>query len=239
VCFDPFPFPDTRDDALKQQVRDAAEKLDTLRKDVLERHPDLTLTKVYTVLERLRAIEGSGGALGEEDRDIAERGCVGLIRQYHDQIDAAVAEAYGWGDLIESSPSQGSGRLVWVSGADEVMLERLLTLNKERVAEEARGKVSWLRPEFQMPGYIAPPEQVAMPLPEAEKTAGEVLEWPAKLPEQVVAVASIVEKAGRPVAANDVARAFRGKRAGTVAPVLDALSGMGRLRKLQDGRYAA
>jgi hypothetical protein len=239
VCFDPFPFPDTKNDALKQQVRDAAEKLDTLRKDVLARHPDLTLTNVYTVLERLRAMERSGGALGEKDRDVGERGCAGLIRQYHDQIDAAVAEAYGWGDLIESSPMQGPGPLVWVSGADELMLERLLTLNKERIAEEARGKVRWLRPEFQMPGYIAPPEQVAMPLPEAEKTAGDVLEWPAKLPEQVVAVASIVEKAGRPVAANDVARAFRGKRAGTVAPVLDALSGMGRLRKLQDGRYAA
>ena len=77
-----------------------------------------------------------------------------------------------------------------------------------------------------------------MPLPEMEKVA-EVFEWPSKLPEQVVAVAAIVERAGRPVAANDVARAFKGKRVGSVTPVLDALSGMGRLRKLQDGRYAA
>lgn len=41
------------------------------------------------------------------------------------------------------------------------------------------------------------------------------------------------------IAANDVAKAFKGKRAGTVLPVLDTLAGMGRLRKLDDGRYAA
>ena len=240
-CFDPFPFPETSDEALKERIRDAAEKLDALRKEVVERHPDLTLTKLYNVLDALRAAEGSGGTLSEKDRDIAERGCVSLIRQYHDEIDAAVAEAYGWADLIEGKDgaSTSSGRTSWISEADEIILERLVALNKERATEEARGNVRWLRPEFQAPGYVAPQEQVAMPLPEVEKVGAEVLEWPAKLPEQVVAVASIVERAGRPVAANDVARAFKGKRAGTVAPVLDALSGMGRLRKLNDGRYAA
>jgi hypothetical protein len=99
--------------------------------------------------------------------------------------------------------------------------------------------VRWLRPEYQAPGYVAPAEQATLALPEEEKATAEVIEWPAKLPEQVVAVAGIVERAGKPVAANDVARAFKGKRAGTVTPVLDALAGMGRLRKLEDGRFAA
>jgi hypothetical protein len=66
-----------------------------------------------------------------------------------------------------------------------------------------------------------------------------LLEWPGALPEQVVAVASVVARSGKSVAANDVARAFKGKRAATVTPVLDALAGMGRVRKLEDGRYAA
>jgi hypothetical protein len=239
-CFEPFPFPDAQDEALKQRIRDSAEKLDALRREVVERNPDLTLTKLYNVLEALRSADASGETLTEKERDIAERGCVSLIRHYHDEIDAAVAEAYGWTDLLEQSGgiSKSSGRPVWMSGADDLILERLVALNKERAAEEARGKVRWLRPEFQIAGYVAPPEQVAMPLPEMEKVA-EVFEWPSKLPEQVVAVAAIVERAGRPVAANDVARAFKGKRAGSVTPVLDALSGMGRLRKLQDGRYAA
>jgi hypothetical protein len=266
-CFDPFPFPDTSDEALKQRIRDAAEKLDALRKQVLERHPDLTLTKLYNVLEALRAAEGSGGVLGDKERDVAERGCVSLIRQYHDEIDAAVAEAYGWGDLVplmqgpstasrspspadageENAPSpshsaEPSGSLPPPQrgeGLDELILERLVALNRERAAEEAKGKVRWLRPEYQAPGYVAPAEQATLALAEEERPTAEILEWPSKLPEQVVAVAGIVERAGRPIAANDVARAFKGKRAGTVAPVLDALAGMGRLRKLGDGRFAA
>jgi hypothetical protein len=171
----------------------------------------------------LRVAERARTVLSPRERDIAERGCVSLIRQYHDEIDTAVAEAYGWpADL-----------------PDEEVLERLVALNKDRTEEEARGKVRWLCPEFQAPGYVAPAEQIAVPLPEAAKPMAEVLEWPGKLPDQVVAVAGVVARSGRPVAAGDVARAFKGRRAPTVLPVLDALAGMGRVRKLEDGRYAA
>jgi hypothetical protein len=222
VCFDPFPFPDTADESLKSQIRDAAEKLDALRKDVLARHDDLTLTKLYNVLEALRAAEKAGTVLSDKDRDIAERGCVSLIRQYHDTIDGLVADAYGWPRDL----------------SDEEILERLVALNKERAAEEATGKVRWLRPDFQAPGYKAPAEQVSLALPEEVRTA-EIIPWPATLSDQVVAVAQVVERAARPIAANDVARAFQGKNAKGLLPVLDALAGMGRLRKLEDGRYAA
>jgi hypothetical protein len=40
-------------------------------------------------------------------------------------------------------------------------------------------------------------------------------------------------------AKRDAARAFKGKRAATVRPVLDALTGIGMARRLKDGRYAA
>lgn len=222
VTFDPFPFPDTSDESLKSQIRDAAEKLDALRKDVLARHDDLTLTKLYNVLEALRVAEKAGTVLSDKDRDIAERGCVTLIRQYHDTIDGLVADAYGWPRDL----------------SDEEILERLVALNKERAAEEAQGKVRWLRPDFQAPGYKAPAEQAALALPEEVRTA-EIIPWPATLSDQVVAVAQVVERAARPIAANDVARAFQGKNAKGLLPVLDALAGMGRLRKLEDGRYAA
>jgi hypothetical protein len=210
-------------EALKDRIREAAEKLDALRKEVLARHEDLTLTKLYNVLEALRAAEKTGTILFDKDRDIATRGCVSLLRQYHDTIDAAVAEAYGWpADL-----------------SNEEILERLVALNKERAAEEAKGIVRWLRPEFQAPGYAAPKEQKTLALPEAAKPSADILEWPTALPEQFTAVAAVVDRAARPIAANDVARAFKGKRATSVAPVLDTLAGMGRLRKLEDGRYAA
>ena len=73
----------------------------------------------------------------------------------------------------------------------------------------------------------------------AEKA--KVLErvWPNALPDQVVAVASVVTRSNKPLSAQDVSRLFKGKRAATVTPVLDALAGMGMVRKLEDGRYAA
>lgn len=241
VCFDPFAFPGTFDEALKTAIRKSAEDLDSLRKAVLARHGDLTITELYNVLDALRAAEAAGTLLSDKDRDVAERGCVSLFRQYHDAIDVGVAEAYGWGDLIiqeKDRPSTSSGRTVWVAGADELILERLVALNKERAAEEARGIVRWLRPEYQQAGYVAPIVQKSLDLP-AEAKGADILPWPASLPEQVVAVAGVVERAGRPVDAGAVAKAFKGKRASTVTPVLDALAGMGRLRKLEDGRFAA
>ena len=217
-CFGKFPFPATDDEALKARIREAAEALDGLRKQVLERHEDLTLTRLYNTLEALRTAEAAGGALSEAERDIAERGCVSLIREHHDTIDAGVAEAYGWEDLLKekSSPSTGSGRTEWVEGADEAILERLVALNAERAAEEKAGLVRWLRPEFQAPDYVPPAEQTDLDYGEAAVPVTEALAWPAALPEQVVAVAGVVERAAVPVAANDVARAFQGKRAASV-----------------------
>ncbi|MDK2757610.1 MAG: hypothetical protein KYX66_12840 [Blastomonas fulva] len=53
-CFDPFPFPAEVGEPLKDKIRTEAEALDALRKRVLESHEDLTLTKLYNVLEALR-----------------------------------------------------------------------------------------------------------------------------------------------------------------------------------------
>ncbi|MEG3147367.1 hypothetical protein U1839_22160 [Sphingomonas sp. RT2P30] len=66
-----------------------------------------------------------------------------------------------------------------------------------------------------------------------------VIAWPTTLPEQVSAVQSVLASAPAPMAPHDIARAFKGKRAATVRPVLDALAGIGLARRLADGRYAA
>lgn len=218
-CFDPFPFPADVPEPLKDKIRAEAEALDALRKRALAEHEDLTLTKLYNVLEALR----EGRALTEAERDMHDRGLVTLIRQHHDAIDALVAEAYGWpADL-----------------SDEEILTLLVALNKERAAEEARGLVRWLRPEFQAPDYSAPVTQtldlgeIAAVLPD------NVIPWPGSLPEQVSAVQQVLTAATTPLAPADVARAFKGKRAATVRPVLDALAGIGMARRLKDGRYAA
>jgi len=57
-----------------------------------------------------------------KDKNISEQGLIGILRDLHDQIDTAVADAYGWpADL-----------------SDEDILFRLVALNKERADEEAR-----------------------------------------------------------------------------------------------------
>ena len=223
-CFDTFPFPADVPEPLKDRIRVEAEALDALRKRVLAEHDDLTLTRLYNVLEALKA----GRALGEAERDIHDRGLVSLIRQHHDAIDALVAQAYGWADE-------------WNRGdlSDEAILTRLVALNHERAAEEARGLIRWLRPEYQAPDY-APPVTQSLDLGEAMAALPDtVIPWPGTLPEQVSAVQGILAASAAPLAPQDVARAFKGKRAATVRPVLDALTGIGMARRLQDGRYAA
>lgn len=119
------------------------------------------------------------------------------------------------------------------------MATRLVALNKERAAEEAKGLIRSLRPEYQAPDYTVPITQgldfgdMAAPLPD------NVIPWPDRLPEQVSAVQAVLVSAGTPLAAQDIARAFKGKRTATVRSVLDARAGIGMARRLSDGRYAA
>ena len=47
---------------------------------------------MYGVLEKLRANERVEG----KDREIFDQGLIGILRDLYHQIDAAVAEAYGW-----------------------------------------------------------------------------------------------------------------------------------------------
>ena len=64
---------------------------------------------------------------------------VGILKDLHDQIDAAVAEAYGWPATL----------------SDDEYLHRLVDLNRERAAEEARGLVRWLSADYQNPQGLA------------------------------------------------------------------------------------
>jgi len=224
TTFIPFPFPAEVPDILKARIRAEAEALDALRKRVLAEHSDLTMTKLYNVLEALRAAR----PLTAPERDIHDRGLVTLIRQHHDAIDAGVADAYGWGD------EHRAGTL-----DDETILTRLVALNKERAAEEARGLIRYLRPDFQDPGYRAPVSDTLDLGEAAVVPVSNVIPWPISLPDQVGAVQAILAAAVQPLGAQDIARTFKGKRAASVRPVLDALASLGMARRLNDGRYAA
>jgi hypothetical protein len=95
VCFETFPFPALEDGPLKQRIRDLGERLDAHRKARQAAHPGLTLTGMYNVLEKLRAEE----PLNDKEKKIHDDGLVTILKQIHDDLDAAVFEAYGWSDL--------------------------------------------------------------------------------------------------------------------------------------------
>ena len=78
---------------------------------------------------------------GEQSADIAR------LRALHEEMDQAVAAAYGWSDLAGSSGSQlGHGfhatkqgeRYTLSEPARRTVLDRLLALNHQRHAEEVK-----------------------------------------------------------------------------------------------------
>ena len=91
ACFEKFPFP-AATDAQQARIRALAEQLDAHRKRQQAQHPKLALTDMYNVLEKLRA----GEPLSAKDKAVHEQGLVSVLRELHDELDAAVCDAYGW-----------------------------------------------------------------------------------------------------------------------------------------------
>ncbi len=232
-------------------IRNLAEQLDAHRKRQQAAHPDLTLTGMYNVLEKLR----SGDALTAKERTIHEQALVSVLRQLHDELDAAVLEAYGWSDLLPSlrvahgndSPAQGQTREDAARAFEESVLERLVALNAERAAEEARGVVRWLRPEFQNQGARPEPEQaeieteteaVGIPGESAATAKLKPRPWPKDPLDQVRAVADVLATSSTPLAVEDITARFtsRGPWKKRVEPMLDMLVALGRASE-KGGRY--
>ncbi|MFO0048924.1 MAG: hypothetical protein ACK54E_10605, partial [Pseudanabaena sp.] len=104
VCFDPFPFPDATLEQ-KEKIRQLRERLDRHRKQVQAQYPEITITGMYNLLEKLR----KGEDFTDKDREYNNKALVSTLKQIHDELDNAVLEAYGWEDLISSSPSSQVG----------------------------------------------------------------------------------------------------------------------------------
>lgn len=217
--FEPFPFPNA---TTQQHARicDLAEQLDAHRKRQQVANPTLTLTDLYNVVEKLRA----GESLTTKEQTINKMGLASVVLSLHQQIDAAVADAYGWPhDLPESE-----------------ILNRLVRLNHERAAEEAAGHIRYLRPEYQAPGQ----QQLGIDLPTtATKTSAIVTDtvkqdWPKELAQQMQAVRDTVQQAGVPLSTKQVAAFFQKTRPEKVQPLLDTLAALALLRQTPEGSYA-
>ncbi|HEX8358864.1 MAG TPA: DNA methyltransferase [Longimicrobium sp.] len=219
-CFNPFPFPTPSDD-LRQKIGELAERLDQHRKDALARDERVTMTGMYNVVEKLR----SGEALTPKEREVHQIAACGVLRDLHDELDRLVAEAYGW---------------PWPMEREEI-LERLVALHDERVAEERRGLVRWLRPEYQVPrfarGDAAPAAEASLPDATPAPAAAR-RPWPAGAVEQITALKAQVAAAS--ATADEVAASFHGAPPPLVRQYLDALVMAGEVRFDADtGRFAA
>lgn len=223
-CFGKFPFPDPCDLA-RSALRDLGEELDATRKTVQAEHPDLTLTSLYNVLEKIRA----GTPLDAKDQNVKERGRVLILKDLHDQIDRATADAYGWPHDL----------------SDEQVLERLVALNAERAAEEAAGHVRWLRPNYQIPRFAKTASKTSGALDLGDNVVAfdrSLPVFPKDKSEQPLAIRAVLERSGRAMDAIEIARAFKagGKRIEPrVIQALYTLVRYGWITPLSDGRFAA
>jgi hypothetical protein len=259
-CFETFPFPqeDTGlTPTLTERIRSLAEQLDSHRKARQAAHEAVTLTGLYNVLDKLRR----GEPLNAKDKALHEQGLVSVLQSLHDELDAAVLQAYGWSDLGAVPWADETARAAWT----EALLERLVALNAKRAAEEAAGTVRWLRPEFQDPAERVRKGAATAPAPEqagidgveskaeaaaraddAEATnedaapkavAPAVQPWPPTLPEQVRAVAQLLAASPAALMLTTIEASFKGKgpwKKG-LPRILNTLEALGRAQQIGAG----
>ena len=217
----------------------------------------LTLTALYNVMEVLR----EGRELTAKEKAIHQQGLVGVLKELHDELDAAVLQAYGWGDLVptlrqaQGERGEGEGEL----------LTRLVALNAQRAAEEANGIVRWLRPEFQNPQK--PLSRPELPAQVQQALGGDfddqaptgklgserspfgrgsdpnlcgsdanfpaAIAWPVTLPEQVRAVAQVLSSTSAALTLADIEARFKGKGVWkkSLPMLLQTLEALGRAQR--------
>jgi hypothetical protein len=214
LCFDPFPFPDASD-AQKDAIGDIGERLDEHRKNRQAQHPDLAMTEMYNVLSRLRA----DTPLTPKEKVIHEQGLVSVLRQLHDQLDAAVFEAYGLAPAV----------------SDQDIIERLVALNAERTAEERDGSVRWLRAEIQNPSGAGAQTGFVGTVPVKREMQQHAVSqpWPKELPDRIASVRAALKAQRAAISTEQVRGAFTRAPKKDVVMALDTLATLGLILRFE------
>ena len=220
-CFEAFPFPDP-DKALRDRIGRVAEAIDLHRRTALSSDERVTMTVMYHVVAKLR----TGEALSAKEREVHVSAACNTLRDLHDQLDELVAAAYGW---------------AWPEDTN-VVLERLVALHDQRVSEELRGQVRWLRPDFQRHkfsnGAQAPTPSLEFEEdPVTPSVPTPVAPWPPDAVGQITALRGFATEA--PVSIERAMERFVGAKRELVERHLETLAILGEVQRLEDGRYVA
>ena len=118
-----------------------------------------------------------------------------ILKDLHDQTDALVTLAYGWSANVN----------------DEDIQRNLLELNRERAAEEARGLIRWLRPDYQIEKFGALAHR-ADRVQEISVAAGLRVKrtFPQAPKDQAGQVLQLLRRSAKPLTAEEIAAAFKG-----------------------------
>ena len=181
-----------------------------------------------------------GRALTPKEKTIHTHGLVGVLRELHDELDATMLAAYG---------------LPATASTDDI-LAHLVQLNTQRAAEEAQGRVRWLRPDFQNPqNSLQKQELLAQenqaleadfdsekPLSKTEQSKPAAQNpWPATLPEQVRAVADALAASPTPLTLSAIEARFKGRGPWkkSLPTLLQTLEALGRAQAVATGGEVA
>jgi hypothetical protein len=202
------------------------ERIEAHRRAALRAGDHVTVMKMYDVVAALR----TGTPLTAAQQSLHRDAACGTLRDLHDELDTAVADAYGW-----SWPEPPA-----------LILERLVALHDRRVEEEAAGTVRWLRPDYQRPRYgradeaaaAAPALCLPAGTPVAKPAAAPIsgTQWPTDAISQITVLRAMA--AVTPVSIEEAVQRLMGAKRDIVGRHLETLAMLGEVRDVGGGRYA-
>lgn len=164
-------------------------------------------------------------SLTADGRNIHARGLVSILKQLHAGLDAAIPNSHF-----------GIRHLPCLVALNHAHTEDLSRHSFRATAEEKRGLIRWLRPEYQAKGEEQRAESRKPEQPEfagvtaassrqqtKDKGQQTAQDWPKTLPEQVRVLRLVLEAQSGSIDSAALAKNFRGVRKDRIAILLETL----------------